>query len=108
MFEIIKRALLSLRESCGLFYVVPAILSLVVGAYTYFVDKDINLFGDVVGPIGIFSALMFSVIFIVVEHFLKRKVDFNSENDEDKRYLETYQDFTCRMDYNSRFYITPD
>ena len=94
MFEIIKRALLSLRESCGLFYVVPAILSLGLGAYTYFVDKDINLFGDVVGPIGIFSALMFSVIFIVVEHFLKRKVDFNSENDEDKRYLETYQDFT--------------
>ena len=94
MFEIIKRALLSLRESCGLYYVVPAILSLGVGAYTYFVDKDINLFGDVVGPIGIFSALMFSVIFIVVEHFLKRKVDFNSENDEDKRYLETYQDFT--------------
>lgn len=94
MFEIIKRALLSLRDSCGLFYVVPAILSLGLGAYTYFVDKDINLFGDVVGPIGIFSALMFSVIFIVVEHFLKRKVDFNSENDEDKRYLETYQDFT--------------
>lgn len=94
MFEIIKRALLSLRESCGLFYMVPAILSLGVGAYTYFVDKDINLFCDVVGPIGIFSALMFSVIFIVVEHFLKRKVDFNSENDEDKRYLETYQDFT--------------
>ena len=73
MFEIIKRALLSLRESCGLFYVVPAILSIGLGAYTSFVDKYINLFGDVVGPIGIFSALMFSVIFIVVEHFLKEK-----------------------------------
>jgi len=94
MFEIIKRALSSLKESCGLFYILPAILSVGIGAYTYFVDKDINLFVDVVGPIGIFSALMFSVIFIVVEHFLKRKVDFNSDNDEDKRYLETYQDFT--------------
>lgn len=94
MLEIIKRALASLKESCGLFYVLPAILSVGIGAYTYFVDKDINIFGDVVGPIGIFSALMFSVIFIVVEHFLKRKVDFNSDNDEDKRYLETYQDFT--------------
>lgn len=94
MFEIIRRALSSLRESCGLFYGVPTVLSLGIGVYTYFVDKSINLFGDVVGPIGIFSALMFSVIFIVVEHFLKRKVDFNSNNDEDKRYLENYQDFT--------------
>ena len=94
MFEIIKRALSSLRESCGLFYVLPSVLSLGIGAYTYYVDRGINLFGDVVGPIGIFSALMFSVIFIVVEHFLKRKVDFNSNTDEDKRYLENYQDFT--------------
>lgn len=94
MLEIIKRALGSLKESWGLFYVLPAFLSLGIGAYTYFVDKALNLFGDVVGPIGIFSALMFSVIFIVVEHFLKRKVDFNSENDEDKRYLENYQEFT--------------
>ncbi len=94
MFEIIKRALSSLRGSCGLFYVLPSVLSLGIGAYTYYVNRGINLFGDVVGPIGIFSALMFSVIFIVVEHFLKRKVDFNSNTDEDKRYLENYQDFT--------------
>ena len=94
MAEIIKRALSSLKKSCILFYILPATLSMGVGAYTYLVDKDINLFGDVVGPIGIFSALMFSVIFIVVEHFLKRKVDFNSKKDEDVRYLETYQEFT--------------
>ena len=96
MLEIIKKALASLNESYGLFYVFPLLLSLGVGVYTYCVDKDINLFGDVVSPIGIFSALMFSVIFIVVEHFLKRKVNFNSNNDEDKRYLEYYQDFTIK------------
>ncbi len=94
MLEIIKRALTSLNESYVLFYIFPAVMSFGIGAYTYFIDKNIDLFGDVVGPIGIFSALMFSVIFIVVEHFLKRKVDFNSDNDEDKRYLENYQDFT--------------
>ena len=73
---------------------VPAALALGVGVYTYYVDQSLDLLGDVVGPISVFSALMFSVIFIVVEHFLKRKVDFNSNNVEDKRYLENYQDFT--------------
>lgn len=94
MCEIIKKALSSLSESWGLFYLLPGILAIAVGAYTYYCDSSLALFGDVVGPIGIFSALMFSVIFIVVEHFLKRKVDFNSGNDEDKRYLENYQVFT--------------
>lgn len=83
-----------MKESWGLFYLLPAILSVSAGIYTYFCDDTLDLFGNVVGPIGIFSALMFSVVFIVVEHFLKRKVDFNSENDEDKRYLENYQKFT--------------
>ena len=94
MLEIIKSALASLRASAALFYAIPAVLALGVGLYTFWVDQSLNLFGDVVGPIGIFSALMFSVIFIVVEHFLKRKVDFASDNDEDKRYLENYQEFT--------------
>ena len=94
MLEITKRALASLRNSVVLFYVIPIVLAIGVGVYTFYVDQSLNLFGDVVGTIGIFSALMFSVIFIVVEHFLKRKVDFDSENDEDKRYLENYQDFT--------------
>jgi len=94
MFEIIKSALASLKDSVILFYVIPVVLAIVVGLYTLYVDQSLNLFGDIVGPIGIFSALMFSVIFIVVEHFLKRKVDFNSGNDEDKRYLENYQVFT--------------
>lgn len=94
MCEIIKKALSSLKESWGLFYLLPGILAIAVGVYTYFCDEPLDFIGDVVGPIGIFSALMFSVIFIVVEHFLKRKVDFNSDNDEDKRYLDNYQDFT--------------
>lgn len=94
MFEIIKKALSTLRESHGLFYIFPCCIAIVIGIYTYFFDSSLNLFGDVVGPIGIFSALMFSVIFIVVEHFLKRKEDYSSDNDEDVRYLRNYQDFT--------------
>lgn len=94
MFEIIKKALSKLNESRGLFYLFPGALALAIGIYTYFFDNSLNLFGDVVGPIGIFSALMFSVIFIVVEHFLKRKEDYCSDNDEDMRYLRNYHDFT--------------
>lgn len=94
MFEIIKQALSSLKDSIGIFYIMPIFFSCGIGAYTYWVDKTINMFGNVAEPIGIFSALMFSVIFIVVEHFLKRRTNFCRDNEEDKRYLEYYQDFT--------------
>lgn len=94
MFEIIKNALASLSKSWTIFYLFPCIIAIGSGVYTLFVDPSVDVFGDVVGPIGIFSALMFSVIFIVVEHFLKRKDAYNSEDDEDKRYLENYQGFT--------------
>lgn len=94
MTEIICKALGSLSERKGWFYIAPAVLAIVVGCYTYFSNNQLNVFVDVIGSIGIFSALMFSVIFIVVEHFLKRKETFNTENEEDKRYLKNYQDFT--------------
>lgn len=94
MMEIIKKALASLGDEKWLFYIFPVFLAVGMGCYTYFVDTSINLFVDVVGPIGIFSALMFSVIFIVVEHFLKRKVDYSSKDEEDERYLKNYKDFT--------------
>lgn len=94
MFEIVKAALSSLKRSFCLFYVIPTLCSFGLGVYTLFYDTDVDIFVDVVGPIGIFSALMFSVIFIVVEHFLKRRVDYSSDNDEDKRYIANYQDFT--------------
>lgn len=92
--DITKDALSSLRTHWVHFYLLPAVLAGGTGAYTYFLDKELSLFGDVVGPIGIFSALMFSVIFIVVEHFLKRRDACKSENEEDIQYLENYQDFT--------------
>lgn len=94
MREIIRKALGSLSEEWHLFYVAPAILALAVGCYTYFAKKELDVFVDVVGSIGIFSALMFSVIFIVVEHFLKRREVYKTDNDEDLRYIENYQDFT--------------
>lgn len=94
MFEIIKQAFSSLKDSGFMFYILPFVISFCIGSYTYLVDNTINIFDDVVEPIGIFSALLFSVIFIVVEHYLKRKANTKCINDEDKRYLENYQHFT--------------
>lgn len=94
MREIISEALTSLGKEKVWFYILPAVFAVAVGIFTFFSNTEIDVFADVIGTIGIFSALMFSVIFIVVEHFLKRRVDYNSENDEDKRYIENYQKFT--------------
>lgn len=97
MYEIIIKALSQLKGSSGLFYVFPTLLAIAVGVYTMFCDPFLDLFGDVAGPIGVFSALMFSVIFIVVDHFLKRKKNFSSTSDEDKRYIGNYKDFTHKI-----------
>lgn len=94
MIEIITKALASLSKEKGWFYIVPSLIAIIVGCCTLFSDSEVRVFADVIGSIGIFSALMFSVIFIVVEHFLKRRMDYNSDNEEDKRYIENYQDFT--------------
>lgn len=94
MLEIIKTALKFLAKSKGWFYVFPGFVAVVMFLLTLFVDNTLDLLVDVVGPIGIFSALMFSVIFIVVEHFLKRKEKFATENEEDIDYLQRYHDFT--------------
>lgn len=94
MREIIRKALISLALEWRLFYAAPAVLAVAVGCYTFFAKKELDVFVDVVGSIGIFSALMFTVIFIVVEHFLKRRELYRTENDEDRRYIENYHDFT--------------
>ena len=94
MKDILKTAFTFLSKSYWLFYLLPGIVALVVFFYTLYGNPSLNLLDDVVGPIGVFSALMFSVIFIVVEHFLRRKEKYSTENEEDMVYLERYQDFT--------------
>lgn len=94
MREIISKAWVSLVKEKFWFIILPSVLALAVGGLTWFSDSEVKVFTDVIGSISIFSALMFSVIFIVVEHFLKRRMDYNSDNEEDKRYILNYQEFT--------------
>lgn len=93
MKDIIKDALCSLNKNWIGFYLIPLVLSLFIGVYTLEVNASFAITIDIIGPIGIFSALMFSVIFIVVEHFLKRKETRTSDKEEDIRYIENYRDF---------------
>ena len=93
MKDIIKDALCALKDHWIGYYLIPVVLSLIIGAYTLKVNMDFTMTIDIIGPIGIFSALMFSVIFIVVEHFLKRKETRTNNSDEDNRYVENYRDF---------------
>lgn len=93
MRDIIKDALYSLKDKWIAFYLIPLLLSISLGLYTLKVNPDFIITDDIIGPIGIFSALMFSVIFIVVEHFLKRKSERTSNKDEDVRYIENYREF---------------
>lgn len=94
-FDIINDALAFLKGKIGIFFILPSILALVIGFLSLGGGIVFNYFDKVIEPIGIFSALLFSVLFIVVEHFLKRKekLDF-SKNEEDLQYLERYKDFT--------------
>lgn len=97
-FDIINDALAYLKGKKGLFYYLPIVLAVLSGFYTYWTKNDLIFFDSVVEPIGIFSALMFSVLFIVVEHFLIRKEKLSeSKNEEDIQYLKRYKNFTSDM-----------
>jgi len=93
--DIINDALAFLKGKKVLFFYLPSVIALVSGSFPFWGGNAFNIFDKVVEPIGIFSALLFSVIFIVVEHFLKRKDKlYYSKNEEDIQYLERYKKFT--------------
>lgn len=94
-FDIINDAFVFLKGKKGLFYILPLVLALTIGSYSFWSGNTFSIFDKVIEPIGIFSALLFSVLFVVVEHFLKRKEKlYNSKNEEDIQYLKRYKDFT--------------
>lgn len=93
MFDIIKDALKVLKSSWLTFYIIPILIAGSVFVYIWKVDEDMNLINGVIDPIGIFAAFMFSLIFIIVEHFLLRKEKYTTDNDEDIRALSGYRVF---------------
>lgn len=93
MFDIIKDALKVLKSSRLSFYFLPILISGGVFLYIWKVDADLNLINGVIDPIGIFAAFMFSLTFIIVEHFLLRKDRYSTENEEDIRAVSGYRVF---------------
>lgn len=93
MREIIRDALSALRSSWLMFYFVPALLAIGVFIYLLLTGAEINLFNGIIETISIFAAFMFTLIFVIVDHFVKRKEVKISGNDEDKNYINRYRVF---------------
>ena len=94
MRDIIKDAMSVLLKSCFSFFVIPFLSACGIFVYIWKFQNDFNIIEGAIDPIGIFAAFMFTLIFIVVEHFLKRKETYGTSNEEDRRYIEHYRSFT--------------
>lgn len=94
MRTIIKDALAILRQHFILFFILPLFIACGIFVYILKCQNQFSIINGAIESIGIFAAFMFTLIFVVVENFLKRKEKFNTNNDEDKRYLEVYRSFT--------------
>ena len=93
MRDILKDALLTLKSSWFAFYMLPGMVAVGVFFYQWFYKTDFNLYDGIIETIGIFAAFMFTLIFVIVEHFIKRKETRKSQNEEDKNYIAKYRQF---------------
>ena len=93
MREILKDALLTLKSSWFAFYVLPGMVAVGIFLYQWLYKTEFNLYEGIIETIGIFAAFMFTLIFVIVEHFVKRKETRTSQNEEDKNYIARYRKF---------------
>ena len=93
MKDIIKDALVALKSSWLWFYLFPAILALGTFLCLRYTDVSFNLYGGIIETIGIFAAFMFTLVFIIVEHFVKRKEAKPALNEDEKNYISRYRKF---------------
>lgn len=93
MWDIIKDAFNELKQYSILFFCVPALISIVLFLFTWLRGVNLNIYDGIIETIGIFSAFMFTLIFVIVEHYIKRKEAISSNNEEDVNYVERYRNF---------------
>lgn len=94
MRDIIKDAMTVLLKTWFVFFVIPFLSACGIFVYIWKFQNNFSVIEDAIDPIGIFAAFMFTLIFIVVEHFLKRKEAYSTLNEEDRRYIDNYRRFT--------------
>lgn len=98
LFELLNDGFSEIRVSSNLFFsivlhfIIPIFLTLLFIFFNIRFDNEI--ISNIISSISIFSGLLFSVIFIVTENYLKRKHSLlNNSNEEAKRYINRYKDF---------------
>ena len=89
MRDIIKDAMTVLLKTWFVFFVIPFLSACGIFVYIWKFQNNFSVIEDAIDPIG-----MFTLIFIVVEHFLKRKEAYSTLNEEDRRYIDNYRSFT--------------
>lgn len=78
------------------YYVFPIIISLII-IFCLSININTDLFRNLIAGISLFSGLLFSIIFIVSNNYKDRKVSYNSKDEENKRYLKAYYDFSTNL-----------
>ena len=90
-------------------FIVPISISLIFIFFNITID-DVFV-SNVISSISIFSGLLFSVIFILLENYNKRKDKIgNNPPEELVRYVNRYKDFTSKISTIILFsigYLTP-
>lgn len=75
-----------------IYYIFPIMCGFCLSYYKYIIAKNIS--SDIIGGIGLFAGLMFTLLFIVTNNYKTRKSQILSKEEEDIKYLERYLNFT--------------
>lgn len=74
-----------------LFLLIPLGIVTATWYFEYKIEKDI--LSNIIGGIGLFAGLMFTLLFIVANNFKSRKLQVDSDEEEDVEYIERYKVF---------------
>ncbi|MBI9055978.1 MAG: hypothetical protein JEY96_19305 [Bacteroidales bacterium] len=103
VFEIRKDALKAIKNDASrwsfifIYYIIPICIALLIHYINY--ELNTELFGNLIGGISLFAGLLFSIIFVVSNNLNSRKIQYQSQNEEDKRYIENYRNFSNNIVY---------
>jgi hypothetical protein len=98
IFEICKDGTNAIRGKskkitfCLIYWFAPIVLAVTLWYFDYVISKDIS--SDIVGGIGLFAGLMFTLLFVVTNSYRTRKEQLSKEeSEESKNYLTRYNTF---------------
>ena len=75
-----------------IYWLCPVMLAAALWHFDYYISKDIS--SDIVGGIGLFAGLMFTLLFVVTNSYRTRKEQLSKdESEESKNYLDRYNTF---------------